>query len=141
MNLTGNVLSAASTDLTLAKSQGTVYRAGSNYSIESKNPSVFTQAAIDTSISGDFEYRLSNATSVAFTANINNTQWENPIGTLATVSNNLFTIQYFWSFVGSNNLKAQLGQTEYKTQQAALDAIREDRDWETNYYLLLLMFL
>jgi len=82
----------------------------------------FTLAAIDTSGLGTFDryYRdgIGGWTKQASQTQWNNTQYDDGSGTLATMTNNRWSTQYFYVTV-NDNLVSLYGQSEYTSEAAA----------------------
>jgi hypothetical protein len=125
LNVSGNIMSAAATNLTILKSSGEMFGDGINYDINVKDPHLKTLAAIDTSGAGVFQYRYQDGSSSALTLkSVIPGEYDDGNGQASpgTVPNSKYTIQRIYSFV-SNALKIQPGQTLYDTQAEALASI------------------
>ena len=136
LNVSGNILSDTGSGLTIQKSAGKIYATGSNYSTNPQSPNIKSLNLIDTSAGGTFQYRMSDGTNtVPDNTTVSPTLWENPLGTLATVGNNKFTIIRFYSFT-SNNLKALYGQEEFSSLEQARAAVQSGNNFLTEPSIL-----
>lgn len=134
INVSGNIMSfvPATTNLTCAKSVGSMLAFGSNFKNDIRNPHVITLPAHDTNIAqvgnlNVFQYRARDGSSGSL-----NQQAIDPSnlddGTPApgtSVTNNRWTVQRFYAFT-SNNLKIQRGQFEYTSKENARAAINTE---------------
>jgi hypothetical protein len=128
MNVNGNIFSGDDTDPTaLQKSQGDVFRAGSNFFNDTTNPNVLTLPSL---VAPNIEYRYPDGTSEQLTTAVDATSYMlyNPgtgVFTKTGVGNNKFSVQRIYSFL-SNNVKLMHGQAEYGTMTEALANIGVD---------------
>lgn len=111
----GNVISANGANLQINKSAGVLFKQGANFQLNEEDPHNLPLAALTAS---SFNYRTSTGIQGASTTSIDVTQYESPLGTLATVPNNRFTIQRIYIFT-SNLIRIQYGQTVYQTMAEA----------------------
>jgi hypothetical protein len=129
LNVSGNLLSAPSTNLTFQKSSGTMFASGSNYINDPKNPHLLTLGVINTAGTGIFQYLFRDGSSSALTLQLLNpniyddgiTDYSNP----AIVPANQFTIQRVYIFT-SNVIKIQVGQNIYDSITSAMGGIQSD---------------
>jgi hypothetical protein len=109
LNLTGNKYSAASTNLTIQKTAGTVFKFGCNSS-DYTNPHQVNQSAGNPVT---FRYRTRNGEVSGDTTNIIPGSYDNA-GTITAVGINQFTIQHITMFQ-SGLTRVQYGQNLYST--------------------------
>lgn len=106
--LGGSVIGSASA-LTVSVTSGAAYRGLKRYD----------HAAVDTSVSGSFTYWYRNGaggwTSVVSSTSIDNLQYDNGSGTLATLANNNFGVHWAYIVTASNKstLHIVYGQSSY----------------------------
>jgi hypothetical protein len=126
INLTGNVYSAASTDLTIKKSYGEVFGLSQNAKTNPKNPNIVSTAASDPQ-TVVYAYRdgLGDWTT-SVSATIIPSNYDDGDGTLASVSINSWTVQPIWLATGSGTTFVQYGQKTYNTQTEAITSIDVD---------------
>jgi hypothetical protein len=127
LNVSGNLLNHNGSGLSISKSAGSLYKFGSNYQNDIKNPHIISLSAIDTSAGGTFQYRMRDGTSSALTltdliANIKDDGTAYPGTTYST--NNRYGVHRVFSFV-SNALKIQPTQDDYKTMSEAISSIND----------------
>lgn len=115
----GNLIGPNGTNLQINKGAGVVFKEGANFANNPDDPHNLPLPALT---AANFNYRTSTGIQAATTNAINVTQYESPLGTLATVSNNRFTVQRIYVFT-SNLIRIQYGQTEYQTMAEAEAAI------------------
>lgn len=116
-NESGNIFSANGANLNINKSQGILFKMGSNYDTDINNPHERTLAA---KIASQFQYRFSDGTSGILTeTNIDPNNLDNGAGGLTAVGNNQWSIQRIYIFT-SNNVKIQRGVADYPTLDAAI---------------------
>lgn len=111
----GNVVTPNGANLQINKSAGVIFKQGANFQTNEDDPHNLALAALT---AANFNYRTSTGVQAATTNAINVTQYESPLGTLATVPNNRFTIQRIYVFA-SNLVRIQYGQTVYQTMAEA----------------------
>ncbi len=123
LNIDGNLFAGATANnLTMQKSAGTIFRAGSNFQVDPKNPHITTQASSNTVT---FQYRYANSVTLANTTLIDPTTYQ-PLGVgTATVGNNRWTVQRIFQ-IQNGNVRVQYGQHEYATSGAAIAALTTD---------------
>jgi hypothetical protein len=107
----GNIISPNGPNLQIDKSAGVIFKQGSNFNLNEDDPHNLPLAALT---AATFNYRTSTGVQSAATTSINVTEYESPLGTLATVPNNRFTIQRIFIFT-SNLIRIQYGQHVYQT--------------------------
>lgn len=126
INITGNVYSAASTDLTIEKSAGQTYRIGSNYKTNPSIPDVTTDIATSPTTFA-YRYRASGSSTVFIeqpaTTFVTGSWYDNGTGTLGTVNNNQWTIQRIFFFGATRTTRIQYGQAFYNSRIDAAAAI------------------
>jgi hypothetical protein len=121
-NVSGNIFSASSTNLKLAKSLGYLHAHGTNWGTSKLNPNVITLPGL-TNLT--FQYRLQNGDNYSTGTDIIPGIYDTGGGTTAAVAGNRYSIQRIYSFV-SNNVKVQFGQATYVSMAAAKAAIQTD---------------
>ena len=129
LNLTGNIISEHDPNNTLeiAKSAGTTFRLNYDSVNNIKNPHQSTEVLQDPATffrvyrdgSGDWTY-------VSGQTLIDPDNYDDGSGTLASVSNNKFTVQRIYMFPGSGRLYVFYGQTEYANIDIAKEAALND---------------
>ena len=123
LNISGNIYTANSTNLTVKKSAGNTYRLGNNFQVTKADPDTTTDPA-ESPVS--FIYSWRNGTGgwnlSTQTTNIDPTKWDNGSGTLQSVPNGKFTIQIIKYFSGISGITARVeyGQQLFASQQAGL---------------------
>ena len=117
-NLSGNAISAASNDLTIAKSAGFIFKRA--VSPNTKAPNEKSLGVLN-SATNLFRYRLQDGTEFTTTSAIDPDNYDNN-GTLDTVPQNDWSIQRLGIF-SSNQIRIQYGQSTYNTKTAAIDGI------------------
>lgn len=130
INIDGNLLSAASNNLSFAKSDGNMLKFGANYINNIKDPHVLNLPPIDTNTadpadnSNSFSYRMQNGTSSALGLKLlqptildNGTNY--PGGTM---TGNRWGSTRVYQFV-DRSMKLQPPQFEYKTLALAIESI------------------
>lgn len=115
----GNLIGPNGANLQINKASGVVFKQGANFALNQNDPHNLPLAALT---AANFNYRTSTGVQAATTNAINVTQYESPLGTLATVPNNRFTVQRVYVFT-SNLIRIQYGQTVYQTMAEAEAAI------------------
>lgn len=122
INSAGNIFSAASTDLTVAKSIGTSFKAGGNYYTSRKSTNMITTAGL-TAPTLFKPYRTANGDfTVIFplTTTIDVTKYDDGSGTLASVpANSPWTIWRIYHDPVNNDVIAHYPQNTHKTLAAA----------------------
>lgn len=118
LNITGNKYTANGANLQLNKSAGVLFKLGSNFAVDWKNPHEIAQTG-GTSIT--FRYRTQNGTESADMTSISPNIYDlNNV--LTTVPNNKFTIQTVTVFQ-TGLTRIQWGQTLYDDLQSAKNAL------------------
>jgi len=118
LNITGNKYTANGANLQLNKSAGVLFKLGSNFAVDWKNPHEIAQTG-GTAIT--FRYRTQNGTESADMTSISPGLYDlNNV--LTTVPNNKFTIQTVTVFQ-TGLTRIQWGQTIYDDLQAAKNAL------------------
>jgi len=115
----GNLIGPNGANLQINKGAGSVFKEGANFA---NNPDDPHNLPLPVLTAANFNYRTSTGVQAATTNAVNVTQYESPLGTLATVPNNRFTVQRIYVFT-SNLLRIQYGQTVYQTMAEAEAAI------------------
>jgi len=127
LNTSGNLVSNSGSALTISKSAGTLFKFGSNYDNNNKDPHDRILAAIDTATSGTFQYRCQDGSSSALTLTDiipNLLDDGTPYDTGTTYGNSKYGVQRVYSFT-SNALKIMPSQDEYKSLSEAISAIND----------------
>ena len=130
LNISGNLLSAPSTDLSIAKSSGVVMGNGINYSNDTDNPHFLTLSAIDTNVSGTFQYvdQFNNRSALTLQL-LTPTVYDDGVDvgypTGGTVATGKWVAHRVYSFV-SNALKIQFGQYVYNSSSEAKGGIQTE---------------
>jgi len=101
------------------KSVGDMYGIGVNYGVDIDNPNVLTLALLT---AATFQYRFSDGSNGTTGIFIDPDNLDDGSGGLTPLPGNRWSIQRVYSFT-SNNLKLQLGQTEYGSKDAAIAGI------------------
>lgn len=118
LNITGNKYTANGANLQLNKSAGVLFKLGSNFAVDWKNPHEIAQTG-GTAIT--FRYRTQNGTESADMTSISPGLYDlNNV--LTTVPNNKFTIQTVTVFQ-TGLTRIQWGQTLYDDLQSAKNAL------------------
>jgi len=118
-NVSGNVITANGANLSIDKSVGDMYGIGVNYGVDIDNPNVLTLALLT---AATFQYRFSDGSNGTTGIFIDPDNLDDGSGGLTPLPGNRWSIQRVYSFT-SNNLKLQLGQTEYGSKDAAIAGI------------------
>ena len=118
-NINGNIFSANGANLNINKSIGDMWKAGSNYSTNIKNPHTKTLASLT---QASFQYRFSNGDNGVTGIAIDPDNLDDGAGGLTAMTNNRWSVQRIYSFT-SNNVKIQRGVAEYATKDAAIAGI------------------
>jgi len=121
MNISGNVVSAAGTNLTINKTAGVMMHQGANWANDDQNPHQLSLPAL-TPIT--FQYRFQDGSNGVTGTSIDPDIYDNG-GTSTAVPAGKHTIQRIYSFT-SNNIKILPGQTIYNKQKDALAAIQTE---------------
>ena len=119
-NVTGNIISSNGSNLNINKSNGEVFKAGSNYdSSPTTNPHI---KALATLTQASFQYRFSDGSNGTTGIAIDPDNLEDGAGGLVALSNNRWSIQRVYSFT-SNNIKIQRGIEAYTSKENAIAGI------------------
>ena len=126
LNVSGNSLSS-NLLLTFAKSVGTMYKFGSNYDNDKKDPSTLVLDSQDTNVASTFQYIYQDGSQSAAITSVLPAEWDDGNGqsTPGTLSANNWQVQRVYSFV-SQAMLIQPGQFTYGTLDAALGAIESE---------------
>jgi hypothetical protein len=115
LNTAGNLFSASASDLTMNKSDGYIFKTGSNYFEDEHSPHIHNTPALSPA---QFQYRFSNATNYTGLTQgtiIPGFYEVSGSGVATAMSNaNPFSVQRIYIFT-SDNVKIQFGQKVYKT--------------------------
>jgi len=122
INKSGNLFSANGANLTLDKSVGELFATGSNYDSATDNPHTKTLAAL-TGLT--FQYRYSDGSNGATGTAITPDVLDDGAGGTTAVGNNQWSVQRIYSFI-SNNVKIQLGVTDYASKADAISGIASE---------------
>ena len=119
---TGHIISANGQNLSIDRASGTAFAIGRNYSVDSENPSIVTDAAsANVTIhryyqDGSGTFTLDDGAQGAGYSQLDPTKYDDGSGTLATVSNNKFTTQRLYYFPGTPDIIiAYYGRNEYQS--------------------------
>lgn len=120
LNISGNNLNPASTDLSVRKEAGKSFQPNSNRSTTGKDPNFLTSAT-DDPLTFLYVYNdgAGDVTVVASQTEIDPEFWDDGTGTLNTVSNNNWTNQWFYFFPGSSVIVVRYGEEEFSSLVAA----------------------
>lgn len=119
-NDSGNIFSANGANLTINKSLGAMFKAGSNIDTSASNPHVKSLPAL-TGLT--FQYRYNDGSNGATGTGITPDVYDDGAGGTTAVGNNQWSVQRIYSFV-SNNVKIQLDVTDYASLDAAVNGIQ-----------------
>lgn len=121
LNVSGNVVSPNGVNLSLNKTEGSMFKMGANFSNNISNPHLVTLPSLN---QFTFRYRTSNSTESADTTAISPGLYESPLGTVTAIpgSVNRFSIQRIYLFQ-SNLVRIQYGQHWYANIDDAEAAI------------------
>lgn len=115
-SLNGNVITYASTDLSITKSAGSGFKGGSNFQILKSQPNEFLMAELPTVT---FRYRNQDGGEDADVSLIDPTTWDNNGVTTIVSSTSKATIQRVFLFP-NNIVRIQRGQKEFSNFSIAL---------------------
>lgn len=120
INKAGNVVTANGVNMQINKSAGIEFKEGANFVNNVDDPHNIPLPAL---APANFNYRLTNGTTLATTNIIDAANYENPLGTVTPVpAANNFTIQRIYVFT-SNLIRIQYGQFFYNTMAQAEAAL------------------
>jgi len=124
VNVHGNSISAnAGANLSIDRSQGSMYRLGANYATDKKNPSIVTDiAASPQTFTTRYRDGGGGFTISAPTTSADPDNWDDGTGSLNTVANNWWTVQRVYVFP-SGVATIMYGQAEYQNLDDALDGL------------------
>ena len=123
LNIEGNVYSPNGSTLMMQRSNGVIFKAGSNFQNDPDNPHV---SVIVGEVPVSFRYRLSNGSETALTTFIDPDSYESPIGTISNVINNKFTIQRITMF-SNGSTRLQYGQHLFNSMSEAIEALDSEQ--------------
>lgn len=138
ITISGTVFGPDGANLNMVKTAGVVFKKGLNFCINPNNPH---QMSLDAEDPVTLRYRLSDGTEYADSPTIDPNNYESPLGTLAAVGSNKWTIQRIFIFPSNatttiDNLyvtRVQPGQAEYVSLDEARNGIlTEEFTTETN---------
>lgn len=124
-NITGNVITANGANLSINKSAGTAFAAGTNYAVDPRNPSIRTNNA-EVPVTLRYVTQIANSAGSPVTV-VDPTHYD--VGgtvTLVGGNSNSATIQRIWLIPGAATgaqIFVQYGQTVYSSLSAATAAI------------------
>jgi len=118
-NINGNIFSPNGANLNIDKSQGVMFKMGSNYDTDTNNPHQRPLAALSPAT---FQYRFSDGSNGVTGTNIDPDNLDDGAGGLTAVGNNQWSIQRIYVFT-SNNVKIQRGVDDFATLDAAIAGI------------------
>lgn len=121
-NKEGNIFSPNGANLSINKSIGKIFKRGSNFIVDPKNPHVKELAAL--TAPSNIRYRLSNGVEYADT-NVISLYYESSPGVRTALPGSDFSIQRIVVFP-SNLIRIQYGQSKYNTMALAKQAILID---------------
>lgn len=117
LNVDGNVYSTAGANLSISKSQGTIFKFGSNFQSNHDDPHTLSIPFVSPVV---FRYRLQNSTEYANTPFIDPNNYDLN-GVLTSVPANKFTVQRI-SLFQSGLTRIQYGQALYSSLSEAISA-------------------
>lgn len=127
INPSGNVYTPSGANLHLDRSEGTIFRIGSNYAIDKDNPNEMTQNA-ETNVSFFYRYQDGSGGFSQSSTSLNNVDvgmYDDGSGTLASVSSNRFSVHRVYLF-SDNATVLQYGQATYnKLSEASASIMTE----------------
>lgn len=129
-NVSGNDYVAASTNLTIKKTVGSVFDNNSNYQIDSRNPHVITNP-LDNPCSINYFYRDGSTgwfNSIVATSSIDPNHYDINSGVLVNVPTNKWTIQVIslYPITGYSGNDIQYGQAVYDSLEKAKIGVNDD---------------
>lgn len=126
LNISGNVMSAASTDLSIQKSAGIVWIYGSNFATDITNPNRKSLISQSTNVSDTFilsfqDFSSRQAQTVLTPGDFDDGNGEANPGSVPANSWQVFRVFIFASGIG--NIVLQPGQTVFNTAELAIAAV------------------
>lgn len=118
-NVTGNTFSANGANLNINKSAGEIFKQGSNFVNDPKNPHIISLSAL--TAPSNIRYRLQNGDESSNTSVINPNTYDDGL-TGTTVPDNKYTVQRIYLFQ-SNLVRIQYGQNIYDSIADAVAGI------------------
>jgi len=118
-NVTGGVFSANGANLSMDKTLGSMFKAGSNYFNDLNDPHVISLPAV-TSLS--FQYRFSDGSNGVTGTVIDPDNLDDGAGGLTAIATDKWSVHRIYNFT-SNNIKLQRGVEEFSSLNAAIDGI------------------
>lgn len=127
INISGNIISANGTNLSLNKSSGSTFSYGSNFSVSAKSPHVEENLSF-TAPTLFLSYRDGSGgwSAPTLQTTLDPGQYDDGSGTLQSTGNNNWTIVRVYVFSSNNNCICVYGQNVYSTQAAAEAAINTE---------------
>lgn len=125
MQISGNLFSAYTTNLQMKKSEGTIWKTGSNYHLDIHNPHLLGLASLNPLL---MQYRFQDGTNYTglSQATVIPTLYESSPGVASSVTaSDPWTVQRIYCFT-SNNVKLMFGQSVYKTLADAVAGLSSD---------------
>jgi len=123
-NISGNLFSANGTNLNIDKSIGSIFKLGSNFIYDKKDPHTITLPAL--TAPSNIRYRLQNSYEYADTNTVDPGYYDVDGVRTALSNNNKWTIQRIYLFQ-SNLVRIQYGQYEYDTKAEAIQGIYTEK--------------
>ena len=121
INRSGNVVGPNGANLLINKSAGVMTGYGLNFHNNPNDPHDLPLASLTAPV---VQYRLSTGTAYNLSG-IDPDNYETPLGTLAAMPNNRYSVQYI-SVFPSNLIRIQYGQTVYQTIEEAAAGVTVD---------------
>lgn len=118
-NVSGNVFGPNGANLTINKTDGVMFKMGSNYSNDTQDPNNLELALLT---APEFQYRFSDGSNGVTGTDIDSDNLDDGSGGTTSMTNNRWSVQRIYSFT-SNNVKIQRGVTEYTNKESAIDGI------------------
>jgi hypothetical protein len=123
INVSGNITSFVTTDLTIIKSSGELFEYGSNHTVDPKDPHVSAVPTVDTSGAGRYSIRMQDGTSSGLLTDIDPNIFDD--GTAypgSTYTNNRWGVQRVYQFT-TGDVVISPPQQHYATSEAAISGI------------------
>ena len=123
VNVYGNVISNNGATLSIKKSEGSIFRLGSNYNNSHKSPNVISLSAVNP-LGFVYGYRNGSGRFVttASTTAVDPTKYDDGTGTLATVGTAQWSIQRVYVYI-SGLVYITYGQAVYSSLANAVDSV------------------